>query len=105
MLVAIGSGSGTWRSTVPSGAITVMQPVISVATQMLPRASTAMLSKRWYPGRPQTRRPPCGDGNGWRFGRPGPSRSKAQSRPVSVSETYTTESSGDRPTPFGISIG
>jgi hypothetical protein len=38
MLVTMGSsGSMTWSSTVPSGAITVMQPVISVATQMLHR--------------------------------------------------------------------
>ena len=30
----------------PAGEMTVMQPVISVATQMLPEASTARLSKR-----------------------------------------------------------
>jgi len=47
MLVGNSSGTVTWRTTFPSGAMTVMQPACSVATAILPLASTARLSKRW----------------------------------------------------------
>ena len=47
MLVVMGSGIGMCCTILPSGLNTVMPPLISVATQMLPALSTARLSKRW----------------------------------------------------------
>jgi hypothetical protein len=62
MFVVTESGMATCRTGQPSGAITLMQPVFRVATQIFPAASTARLSKRWNPPRPVTSRPPFGDG-------------------------------------------
>ena len=47
MLVVTGSPVGTCSTRRPSGAITEMQPVTSVATQTLPDASTASESNIW----------------------------------------------------------
>src|SRR3954469_21446061 len=47
MLVVTRSPVGTCSTNVPSGAITEMQPDTSVATQMLPPASTASESNIW----------------------------------------------------------
>ena len=47
MFVVIASGTGTWRGAPPSGGTIVMPPLISVATQTLPAASTASESNIW----------------------------------------------------------
>jgi hypothetical protein len=46
MLVVTTSPVGTCSTSLPSGLITVMQPLTMVAMQMLPDCSTARLSKR-----------------------------------------------------------
>jgi len=87
------------------GQDTLIEPFTRVATQTLPAASTARLSKRWKPPSPATIRPPCGEGNGAFFTTPGATTSNAQSRAVSVSATYSVLPSGDRPMPFGVRMG
>jgi hypothetical protein len=64
----------------------VILPVVSVATQILPFSSTAMLSKRAGPVTPPMTRPPCGDGAGF-FAARRPSMSNAHSQAPSVSAT------------------
>jgi hypothetical protein len=47
----------TSRTTAPAGENSVILPVVSVATQILPFSSTAMLSKRAGPVTPPMTRP------------------------------------------------
>ena len=52
MLVVSGSPVGTYSMISPSGEMTVIPPLPSVATQTLPSPSTASESSSWKPGRP-----------------------------------------------------
>src|SRR3989449_946672 len=86
-LVVSGSPVGTCSITSPPGAITVMAPVTSVATQTLPAPSTASESKSWKPGSPARSVPPAGPKPGPATTSPGPASSQDQTRPVHVSAT------------------
>ena len=87
MFVVSGSPVGTCSSTSPCGAITVMPPFTSVATQMFPAPSTASESKSWKPGSPQRSWPPPGPNPIAVVSSPGPTTSQLHTRPVNVSAT------------------
>ena len=98
MLVTSMSGKAVWLKS-PCGVIVVMPPFRIVATQTLPAAVMARLSKYCRPGIVATTRPPLKGDAGLLS--PGEARSKAHIRPVIVSAMKTVCSSGDRPTPLG----
>ena len=87
MLVVNRSGIATCSTDRPSGEITVMPPLCSVATQTLPAPSTASESNICKPAKPTSSVPPCGIAPVRLTISPGPDRSKAQTRPGPVSAT------------------
>src|SRR5262249_37243899 len=85
------------------GEITLIAPVTSVATQMLPALSTPSESNNCMPGKPHNTAPVAPAG--LRSTSPGAVTFHAYNRPVCVSAAYSTEPSGERPMPFGALLG
>ncbi len=105
MLVGYTSGILTARTRSPAGENSVIEPVVSVATAMLPLAITAKLSKRAWPGSPAITRPLCGRHGSGARSTPGASTSKAHNRAPSVSATESIVPSGESPQPLGLKSG